>query len=322
MEDPFGLWQFTLNEDDDDEDEAYQPDENSNDDEDDDKFEVPNENLRDKSPFNLNQVLLRFNVTSHIAPNQLLIVPLPKKEDIPNSPFSVEQWDFLRHQCRIHFALLCRSLSFTTYCASSDAIITGLLALLHSFHIIFKSSVEMTSNLNTLFGEDLFVPVIGDPYNSFITRTDDIINNFRQEKTVDDLLEAQFFTDILKSLPTKGIDKPFYAGSHSPWIKEEDELLAVAHNRFENINDIQRYVMPGRSLQTIVQHSKKEWLQTEETTDTVSQPEESNPIVPAISPKPTDDSSEEDEDDDKPFIVEQDMKFEEGSLIEPAKFFP
>lgn len=324
MEDPFAFWQFDINEDDDDDDEAYQPDDNSNDDEDDDNVDAPNENLQNKPTFDLNQVILRFNMPHTLVPNQLFIASLPKKEDIPNSPFTVEQWDLLRHQCRIHFALLCRSISFTAYCASSDAIVTGLLALLHSYNIIFKSSIETTANLNNLFGETLFVPVLGDPRYSLISRTDFIIDTFLRGKNVDDLMESPFFTEIFKAFPTKGIDKPLYLACHSPWTKEEDELLEVAHKRFESPIDIQRFVMPGRSLQMITQHLKGEWKQPEEIQDNVNtrrqEPETETTTTTEDEQHAASDQTEEDEDDDQPFIINENMRFADGTLPEdPSK---
>jgi len=298
--------------DEDDEDYMEKPEEASGDDDDEDPPSQEVEQPPVPSSLKLESILMRFDVPMTLPTNQLFLTTIPEPSALPESLFSVAQWDLLRHQCRIHFALLCRSLRFVTFCASSDAILAGLLSLLHTFNMIFKSSVETCANLNSIFNQRLFIPVLGDPKKSLITRTDKILNNFLQGKNVDDLIECPFFEEIFKAFPTKGINKPIYLACHSPWTKEEDDLLQCALKRFTSPDDIQKYVMPGRSITMISQHFKDSFR--------------SVPIEHDLGfVKSTQDSAEEDitleveeesydEDDDQLFIVSEDMRFAEIEL--------
>ena len=310
--DNFNYFDLSLFPEDDDDD--FQPDENSNDDDEDINVDAPNDTQHQQPTFDLQAVLLRFNTLTPFPPNQLLISSFPKKNDLPNSPFTVDQWDLLRHQCGIHFFLLCRSVRFTTFCASSDAIVTGLLALMHTFNQIFKSSVEMTKNLNDLYGEQVFVPVLGDPKKSRIPRADKIIDLILKGKQVDDLLELDFFNEIFNAYPTKGITKPIYIECHSPWTKEEDALLNVAHRRFSTPQDIQKYVMPGRSIQVITQHMKDDWRANEHPTMLPPKKRADTRYNQRNQKEKETSEDEEEDDDDAIFEVSETMRFNDSSL--------
>ena len=300
----------------------YFGDETYLDDHDDEDFSPEDDNVNDEPPeeneaipsfqhLDLRNVLLRFNNQTMLPQNQFFIAPLPDKNQLPNSPFSVEQWDLLRHQCSIHFFLLCRSLQFTSFCASSDAITSGLVALLHTFNMIFKSSVEMSKNLNDLFGEQLFVPVIGNPEKSYILRTDQIIQFLTDTPDgIDTLIDKEFFMDIIHSYPNKN-EKPYDLSAQSPWTKEESELLKVAQRRFNNPIDIQRYVMPGRSATMIRQHMQGD---IREDSSTVADDRNRTNSSDNDSQKTSSKKKDEDDDDDDIFIVSDNMRFNDSNL--------
>ena len=312
MNDDFDFFDADFLHDDDDDD--FQPDDdNSNDDDDDDNInDAPIDNPQ--RLVDLQSILLRFKTPTPLPPNQLFIAPLPDKSQLPNSPFTVEQWDLLRHQCGLHFFLLCRSIRFTTFCASSDAITSGLLALLHTYNMVFKSSVETTKNLNDLFGAKLFVPVLGNPEKSHIQKTDQIISFLLQGNKIDDLIELDFFNDILTGYPAKN-DKPFEISAHSPWTKEEDELLHVAQKRFKNPIQIQKYVMPGRSLAMIRQHMSG--IDDDETQGSTKKADSSDNESSDSQKQKKDKKKGRDEDDsedDDIFVVSENMRFNESNL--------
>lgn len=204
---------------------------------------------------NMEKNIYQTSTTSNVS--NIVYAPLPKTDEIPNSPFTVEQWDVLRHQIRVHFSLLCRSLRFSTFSSSGDGVIAAILVLLHTLNIVFKSSIETAKDLNHLFKENLFVSVFGNPEKSLLHRIDDIIYFFRNGGLVEDLLEKDFFQSIFKSFPTKGINKPLFLNPHSSWVKEEDDLLEVALKRFKTPDEIRRWVIPNRNISVINKQMEK-----------------------------------------------------------------
>ncbi|OHT17019.1 hypothetical protein TRFO_12714 [Tritrichomonas foetus] len=293
--------------DDDDDDEVYKPeDEQSDDDSDTDDPDTQDSNQNSTSP-DLRYILDRFKECTRIPLNQIFITPLPTLHDLPKSHFTVTQWDMLRHQCRLHFALLCRSVCFVQYCASGDPILKGILTLIYAFNEIFKSSIESTNNLNELYGKRIFIPALGDPEKSLIRNSVHIINHFLDQKSTDDIIEAPFMLEIFRSFQFNGEERPLSFKGILAWSPEESDLLKLAAKRFNTADEIQKYVMPGRTLKVI----------NEQFNEYQQQIQKENQHNKKKQKKKGSDTNE----DNEMFIVQKDMKFTEVSCL-PASLAP
>lgn len=315
--------------DDDDEDEVYKPgDDQTDDDTDDDEQDAQDTNQSNNS-LDLTHTFERFKDRTRVPESQLFLTPLPLVQDLPPSQFTVAQWDMLRHQCRLHFALLCRSVCFVQYCASSDSILKGILTLIHAFNEVFKMSVETTKNLNDIYGKRLFIPVLGDPEKSLIKSSTAILNHFLDQKSTDDIIEAPFMKEIFVSFNFNGEERPLQFKHVSPWSPEEEELLKIAARRFKSAQEIQKYVMPGKPLQLIedkyneylMQQSKdetnvkstKKKHKKKKQNNTDANANENNNYMPNEQY-----AENEQNEDDQMFVVKKDMKFDEVNCLPPS----
>jgi hypothetical protein len=183
--------------DDDDDDEVYKP-EDASDDDDDPILDDAQEAVLSQCSVNLARIFKRFDGSTRLPVNQIFLTPCPTVDTLRGSAFSVPQWDLLRHQCRLHFALLCRSIRYVSLCASSECILEGFLTMLHSLHRAFLSAIEFTAETNGLIGRQLFVPVMGDPSSSVIHRAGDIIAQFQAGASLDDVLETPAFKGVFE----------------------------------------------------------------------------------------------------------------------------
>ncbi|KAH0790208.1 hypothetical protein GPJ56_005781 [Histomonas meleagridis] len=283
-------------------DEVYKPDDATDDEDDIDVSIDAQETTQNQSSLDLSAVMKRLEDRTRIPTSQIFVTPLPKLEDVPGSQFTLPQWELLRHQCRMHFALLCRSLKFASFCASSDTILNGILAQIYSFNEIFKSSIKATDYLNKLFSRRIFVPVIGDPKKSSIILTDQIIDHFLKGKSLDDLVEAPLFNDLLQGSPFADEGRPFIFGINNAWTLEEEELLQVAAQRFSTPAEIQKYVIPCRSIEIISEHLKKEWIHEKATPETRKGSRKRKTGANDQAPK-------NDQEDDQMFIIQDGMQF-------------
>ena len=283
-------------------DEVYKPDDATDDEDDIDVSIDAQENTQSQSSLDLSAIMKRLEDRTRIPASQIFVTPLPKLEDLPGSLFTVPQWDLLRHQCRMHFALLCRSLKFASFCASSDTILNGILAQIYSFNEIFKSSVKATDYLNKLFGRRIFIPSIGDPDKSLIKMSDQIIDHFLKGKSIDDLVEAPLFASLLQGTPFVDEGRPFIFGINNAWTNEEEQLLETAAHRFSTPAEIQKYVIPCRSIEIIAEHLKKEWIPDKGTQNMKKgkgkRKAGTNDQVPKI-----------DQEDEQMFVVQDGMQF-------------
>ena len=244
---------------DDDEDGVFQPDDASDDDDDAIVEETQDTGLS-QCAIDLTRNFKRFEDKTRLPVHQVFLTPCPSREELKGSAFSVPQFDLLRHQSRLHFALLLRSIKFVSFCASSDLILHGLLTMLYSFSQTFASSVEMSKNLNELFGEPgLFVPSLGDPERSLIPRSKEIIDQFLAGATLDEVLELPIFAEVQDVFAFNGEHRPLNFRTHSPWSQEESTLLELASHRFKSLEDIRKYSMPARSVKLLETYFKDDW---------------------------------------------------------------
>ena len=244
---------------DDDDDGMFQPDEPS-DDEDDAMIDEDQEAGVSQCAIDLTRNFKRFEDKTRLPVHQIFLTPCPSREELPGSLFSVAQFDLLRHQSRLHFALLLRSIRFVSFCASSDSILTTFLTMLHSFNQIFLSSVEMAKNMNDLFGgPPIFKPSLGDPERSLIPRSKEIIDKVLSGATLDEVLELPIFSEIQEVFAFNGEHRPQNFRTHSPWSQEESALLETAARRFDSLSDIQRFSMPARSVRMLETYCREEW---------------------------------------------------------------
>lgn len=314
-EDPFRtLWlNMEMSNSEDDDEDVYNPPNDQTDDDDDDDDQ--DQDVQDGNQINSPDLLAnldRFEERTHFPENQTFVIPLPLVQDLPESPFTVPQWDLLRHQCRLHFALLCRSLCFVQYCASSDSILKGIITLIHGFYQIFQSSIKTTKELNKIFQKHLFVPVLGDPVKSKIFFAEQIINHFREQKSTDDIIEAPFMKGIFESFQFNGEIRPIQFKRVSPWIPEEGELLRLAMKRFKTADDIQKYVMPGKPLNLI--HEKYTELMQQQMQDPVQQPKKKGKKKDSLYNT----ADKNDGSENEMFVVKKGMKFAEVSCLPPS----
>jgi hypothetical protein len=180
--------------------------------------------------------------------------------------------------------------------------------MIHSFHELFTSSIRFTSDLNQLFGRELFIPVLGDPTKSLILRAPEILNPFLQGTSLDEVLELAVFRDIFDAFPFR-VNRPMAIITHSPWADEETHLIEVAARRFQTPEQIQRFVMPGRSMDMISLHFREEWAA-------------GKPASKAKRPRKRTPEEEvehqyavvEQQDPDQPFVLEDYMKFATGQI--------
>ena len=261
---------------------------------------------QNQSSLDLSLILERFDDKTRIPTSQVFITPLPKIEDLPGSKFTLPQWELLRHQSRMHFSLLCNSLKFASFCASSDNVLNGILAHIYSFYDTFKSSISATEYLNSLYQKELFVPVLGDPERSLIHQSKKIINHFIKGKSLDDLIESQFFIDMLKFTPFGEEGRPFIS-VHDTWGTEEENLIKTASKRFSSAANIQKYVMPGKSIEFISEHMKEEWIQKEEPI----QEKQKSKSKGKTNINTNENIQNNNKGDEKIFVVKDGMKFEE-----------
>lgn len=290
-------------------DDAYKPEEPTDDE---DEMEVIEQaESQNQSSLDLSIILERFADKTRIPTSQVFVTPLPKAEDLPGSKFTLPQWELLRHQSRLHFALLCNSLRCASYCASSDNILNGILAQIYSFYDTFEASVKATDYLNSLYKNELFVPVLGDPKKSIIHQSKNIINHFVKGKTLDDLIESQFFMDLLKCTPFGGERRPFIT-KHSAWGTEEEDLIRTAARRFSSPASIQKYVMPGRSIEFIEEHMKEEWIRRDDNEVQVKKPRQrGRPKQRTAEGEEQNEEQGENKGNEKMFVVKDGMKFDE-----------
>ena len=161
-------------------------------------------------------------------------------------------------------------------------------------------------NLNQLFGERIFIPVLGDPEKSLIHKANDILQHFLNQKSTDDIIEAPFIREIFESFQFNGEERPLSFKGISPWSPEESDLLKLAALRFKSADEIQKYVMPGKTLKVItekfnehMQHSNQEKVQ---------QP-------PKKTKRKVNNTGNE---DNEMFVVQKDMKFTEVNCLPPS----
>ena len=134
MNDDFGFLHFFESFEDDQDDGDYQDDGGEDPDDDEDETSIVNEDTDSiRQYLDFGNILSRFEDHTEVPQTQLFVVPYPTINNSTKSPFSTAQWDLLRTQCRMHFGLLCRSLHFIPLTAPSDAVTTGLVAMIHSF---------------------------------------------------------------------------------------------------------------------------------------------------------------------------------------------
>jgi hypothetical protein len=290
---------------DDDEDDVYKPDEVSDDD--DEALDDSQDAGPSQCAVDLTKIFKRFEDKTHLPDNQVFLTPFPSISQLSGSPMTVAQWDQLRHQCRLHFGLLCRSISFVAYCSSSDTILNGLLTMIHSFHELFLSSVECCSNVNTLFGRSLFIPVMGDPKKSMIRYSREILDRFLQGATVDEVLELPIFTEIFEVFPFGGENRPRVFATHFPWTVEENSLCEVAARRFHSPEEVQKFVMPGRSVAVIESHFRGEWRRKEVIPEKPRRRRGMDEVARQAA-------AVEHEDPELPFQVKDGMKFAQAEL--------
>ncbi|KAK8867081.1 hypothetical protein M9Y10_010050 [Tritrichomonas musculus] len=319
--------------DDDDEDEVYKPGDDQTDDDSEDDDQDTQDTNQSNNSLDLKHTFDRFKDRTHVPESQVFVIPLPLVQDLPLSHFTEAQWDVLRHQCRLHFALLCRSVCFVQYCASSDSILKGILTLIHAFNEIFNMSVESTKNLNSIYGKKLFVPVLGDPDKSLIKYSSSILNHFLDQKSTDDIIEAPFMKEIFRSFQFNGEERPLQFKHVSPWSPEENELLKLAARRFKSAEDIQKYVMPGKPLQLInekyneflaqqskaevnTKFSKKKHKKRKHANDLDMNDDNNNNNNYIPNEQYVD--NEQLNEDDQMFVVKKDMKFTEVSCLPPS----
>lgn len=301
------LWSDkTIFDSDDDDDDIYKPDDNSDDDDDIGNEDVVKETSETKSTY-LKGIIKRLDGKDILAEKQIFLTKIPTCDELPPSLFTVPQWDLLRHQCRLHFALLCRSIRFITLCASSDNILDGVLALIHTYYKIFMSSVEMTNELNELMGSLFFIPALGDPDKSYIKFAPYIISHFLEKKPIDELIEAPFFKNIFRAFPFNNVDKPNFL-LNLQWTLEETDLLQCVYNRLKTPELIQKYAMPCRNASTIRHHFKQEWILLE-LANQYQQREMRNEPPPPPPPQ-----QQQDEDDDSFFVIPKGSRFDEAQL--------
>lgn len=117
----------------------------------------------------------------------------------------------------------------------------------------------MTKNLNDLFGMELFIPAFGDPESSEILKSRDILDQFLSGQTLDDVLDSDAFRSACAAFPFNGEDRPQNFAGNYAWFDEETRLIEVAARRFNTPEDIQRFVMPGRSTAVISDVFRDEW---------------------------------------------------------------
>lgn len=313
---------------DDDEDEVYKPGDDQTDDDTDDDDQDTQDTNQSNNSLDLTHTFERFKDRTHVPESQLFLTPLPLVQDLPPSHFTEAQWDMLRHQCRLHFALLCRSVCFVQYCASSDSILKGILTLIHAFNEIFKMSVETTKNLNDIYGKRLFIPVLGDPEKSLIKNSTAILNHFLDQKSTDDIIEAPFMKEIFESFKFNGEERPLQFKHVSPWSPEENDLLKLAARRFTSAEDIQKYVMPGKPLQLIedkynelLSQQAKDVLNTKNPKKKHKKKKQSNmDMNEGANYMPNEQFAENEQlnEDDQMFVVKKDMKFAEVNCLPPS----
>jgi hypothetical protein len=245
---------------DDEDDEIYKPDEPSDDD-DDPIVDAGQDPGPSQATIDLVRIFKRFNDSTRIPSNQIFLAPSPSIDQLQGSHFTGPQWDLLRSQCRLHFALLVRSVRYVSLCASSTSILQGLLAMMYSFSESFRSSIEFTASLNALFDRELFVPVMGHPSKSPIKHAREILQQFQQGAVVDDVIELPVFKEILEIVPFNDQTRPMSYITHAPWSAEETRLCTAAARRFHSPELVQRFAMPGRSPIAISSNFLGEWRQ-------------------------------------------------------------
>jgi hypothetical protein len=243
---------------DDEDDEVYKPDEPSDDD-DDPLVDASHDPGPSQASIDLARIFKRFSAATHLPSNQMFLTPLPAIAQLQGSEFTVPQWDSLRTQCRLHFALLVRSIRYVSLCASSPSILQGFLAMMYSFSETFASAIEFTENLNALFERELFVPVMGDPVKSPIRLAPEILQQFQQGAGVDDIIETAAFREVLEIVPLNDQSRPMSYITHAPWSQDETRLCEVSARRLHSPELVQKFVMPGRSVVAISGAFLEEW---------------------------------------------------------------
>jgi hypothetical protein len=285
---------------DDDDDEVYKPDDPSDDD-DDPIVDASQDSGPSQAAIDLARIFKRFQDTMHLPAKQIFLVPCPSLDEIPGSHFSVPQWDALRLQCRLHFGLLIRSVRYVSLCASSVSILQGLLAMIYSFSELWSSSNEFSSQLNELFGRQLFVPVLGDANNSPIRFAKEILEQFRQGAVVDDVIDMPVFKEVLDIVPLNDETRPMSYITHAPWSTEETALCEAAASRFHTPEEMQKYVVPGRLLVTISSYFRNEWK--------VGPAEGRVPHRRIVGEVAKQAAVVDQHDPDEPFVLDNSMKF-------------
>jgi hypothetical protein len=286
---------------DDEDDEVYKPEEPSDDD-DDPIVDAGQDSGPSQAAIDLARIFKRFEDTTRLPANQIFLTPCPLADELPGSHFSVPQWDALRMQCRLHFGLLVRSVRYVSLCASSVSILQGLLAMIYSFSETWSSAVELSAQLNALFDRELFVPVMGDGSNSPIRFAKEILEQFRQGAVVDDVIDTPVFKEVLDIVPLNDETRPMNYITHAPWSAEETALCEVASARFHTPQEMQKYVIPGRSIITISGYFRKEW--------NAGQRAAKNPPPKQIVDEVAKQAAVVDQQDpDEPFVLDHSMKF-------------
>jgi hypothetical protein len=174
--------------------------------------------------------------------------------------------------------------------------------MIHSLHQLFESSIKFASDLNQLFDRSLFIPVMGDPLKSAILRVPDILSPFLQGLSLDDVLELPVFKEIFEEFPFER-NRPLTIISHSPWTDEETHLAEVATRRFTNPEDIQKFVMPGRTPAVIRQHFREDWNAQRPPPPRRQRKRRSDDEVAKQV------ATVEQQDPEKPFVLDESMKF-------------
>jgi hypothetical protein len=286
--------------DDDEDDEVYKPTEPSDDD-DDPIIDATLDPGPSQAAIDLARIFRRFQDTTRLPANQIFLTPCPSAADLEGSHFSVPQWDALRMQCRLHFALLVRSVRYVSLCASSVSILQGMLAMMYSFSELFSSSIEFSSQLNGLFGRELFVPVMGDAAKSPIRYAKEILEQFRQGASVDDVIDTPVFKEVLEIVPLNDETRPTSYIAHVSWSPEETALCEVAAWRFHTPEQMQKYVMPGRSVITISGYFRNEWK-----VEPAARNQQSKKIVDEVAKQA---AVVDQHDPDERFVLDNSMKF-------------
>jgi hypothetical protein len=294
-----------LTSDDDDDDEIYKPEEPS-DDEDDPIVDDGQDGGPSQCSVDLARIFKRFSVSTRLPVNQVFLTPCPTVDTLDGSALSVPQWDLLRHQCRLHFALLCRSIRYVSLCASSECILEGFLTMLHSLHRTFVSAIYFAADTNALLGRQLFVPVMGDPSSSLIHRASDIVAHFQAGAQLDDVLETPAFKEVFEVFEFLGEAQPIAFIQHVPWSYEEAKLLETAAARCRCPEDVQRFAMPGRAPQAIAAYFRDEWRRGND--DTGPRKKKAVDEIEKQAAKVNR------QDPNQPFVLDETMKFAVAEL--------